>query len=369
MQAEGYAKSSGPPYFYHGRRYFYHWPPMVLGRSGEYGSAQGYPCRADFPKLGAMTSLFRMKAGTIWIAWWTLSVSLAMVASPRPAEAQNRWFPDEVYFTRPQAAPREPAFALRLLWTDLFRVRGAPRERAPFLIDEPAEQLEREAQGEFVLGGNVRLWQAASWEGGGLTVGLASAVFGRFRLETGSQDLVSTDWVVALPFEARRGAWSGRFQIMHWSAHLGDELIQQSGADRVDFTHNGLSLLVARDLGDVRVYGGASRLSRATLEGDEPFPSDFTDRATVQFGADALWSPWASVVLLEAGIDYQASDRTDWAGQWSAIAGIGVQDGDRSVQLRGRFVDGPSMLGQFFLTDERAWGFELVIALSPSGVR
>lgn len=362
MQAEGYAKSSGPLHIFHG-------PLITWGRVAERRCRQGYPIRADFPKLGTMISLFRAKAGTIWMASWMLSVSIVVVASPKPAEAQNRWFPDEVYFRRPQAAPREPAFALRLLWTDLFRVRGAPLERAPFLIDEPAEQLDREAQGEFVLGGNVRLWQAASWEGGGMTVGLASAVFGRFRLETGSQDLVSTDWVVALPFEARRGAWSGRFQIMHWSAHLGDELIQQSGADRVDFTHNGLSLLVARDLGDVRVYGGASRLSRATLEGDEPFPADFTDRATVQFGADALWSPWASVVRVEAGIDYQASDRTDWAAQWSVIGGIGVQDGDRSVQLRGRFVDGPSMLGQFFLTDERAWGFELVIALSPSGVR
>jgi len=316
-----------------------------------------------------MISIFRTNVRTPWIAGWALCVALSLMASPQLADAQNRLFPEEIYFRRPQAAPREPTFALRVLWTDVFEVRGAPRERAPFLFDESPEQLEREAQGEFALGGNVRLWRAASWEGGGMTIGLASAVFGRFRLETGSQDLVSTDWVVALPFEARRGAWSGRFQIMHWSAHLGDELIQKSGAQRVDFTHNGLSLLIARDIGDVRVYGGASRLSRATLEGDEPLPPDFTDRATVQFGADALWSPEGSILRLEAGIDYQASDRTDWAGQWSVIGGVGVQDEDRSVQLRGRFVDGPSMLGQFFLTDERAWGLELVIALSPSGVR
>ena len=307
----------------------------------------------------------KKRRSAYWIAMWTLIVT---PASPRPAVAQDRWFPSEAYFTRPQAAPREPTFALRGLWTDLLEVRGTPRERAPFDLQEPAEELRREAQGEVVLGGNVRLWRAASWRGGGMTVGLSSAVFGRFRLEASSNDLMATDWVVAMPFEARRGAWSGRFQIMHWSAHLGDELIQKAGAERADFTHNGLSLLLARDLGSVRVYGGASRLSRATLEGDDPLPADFTDRATVQFGADGVWSPWKSLLQLEAGIDYQATDRTDWTGQWSLIGGIRVQDGNRAVQLRGMLLDGPSTLGQFFWTEERAWGFELVIALSPSGL-
>jgi Protein of unknown function (DUF1207) len=282
---------------------------------------------------------------------------------PHSVYAQDRWFPDEVFFERPQAAMREPTFALRGLWTSLFDPRFAPRERAPFAIADDARDLRIDAQGEAALGGTVRVWRAASWDDGGMSLGISSGVFGRFRLEVSSSDLVASDWIVAFPLEARRGAWSGRLQIMHWSAHLGDEMIEKAGAERIDFTHNALSLLVARDLGSVRVYGGGSRVSKSSLENEQQLPSDFSDKAVVQLGADATWAPWASALKLEAGIDYQSADRTDWAAQWSLVGGIRVQDGDHSLQLRATFFDGPSSLGQFFWTDERAWGFELILQL------
>jgi Protein of unknown function (DUF1207) len=292
-----------------------------------------------------------------------LSVFASGLALPRSARAQDRWFPDEVFFKRPQAAPREPTFALRGIWTNLFEPGSAPRERGPFNIDEDPQDLRIDAQGEAALGGTVRLWRAASWEDGGMSLGIASGVFGRFRLEVSSSDLVASDWIVALPLEARRGAWSGRVQLMHWSAHLGDEMIEKSGIERIDFTHNGLSLLVARDLGDLRVYGGGSRLSKSSLENEEQLPVGFSDNSVLQFGADATWAPWPSALKLEAAVDYQAADRTDWAAQWSLMGGIRVEDGEHTLQLRATFFDGPSPVGQFFWTDETSWGFELVLQL------
>jgi uncharacterized protein DUF1207 len=298
---------------------------------------------------------------------WRLAVALGALAwgllLPSAAQAQDRWFPDEVFFQRPTAAPREPTFALRGVWTNLFERRGAPSERSPFTIDEDAADLRTDAQGEAALGGTVRLWRAASWEDGGISLGIASAVFGRFRLEVSSSDLVASDWIVALPLEVRRGAWSGRVQIMHWSAHLGDEMIEKSGIERIDFTHNAVSLLLARDLGGVRVYGGGSRISKSSLENEEQLPSGFSDNSTVQFGADATWTPWQSALQFEAGVDYQAADRTDWAAQWSLVGGIRVQDGTHTLQLHATYFDGPSPVGQFFLTQERAWGFSLVLEL------
>lgn len=279
------------------------------------------------------------------------------------ADAADRWFGDEVFFESPAASLREPTFALRGLWTNLFELRGAPLERGPFNIDEDADDLRVDAQAEAALGGTVRIWRAAAWEDGGVSLGISSAVFGRFRLEVSSSDLVASDWIVALPLEARRGAWSGRFQIMHWSAHLGDEMIEKAGAERIDFTHNALSLLVARDFGGLRIYGGGARLSKSSLENEEQLPAGFSDDATVQLGADAVWKPWKSALQLEAAVDYQAADRTGWDAQWSLVGGIRVQDGDHSLQLRGRFFDGPSTVGQFFWTHETMWGFELVLEL------
>ena len=89
----------------------------------------------------------------------------------------------------------------------------------------------------------------------------------------------------------------------------------------------------------------------------------FSDNSALQFGADATWAPWRSALQLEAGLDLQAADRTDWAAQLSLVGGIRVQDGDHTLQLRATFFDGPSPLGQFFWTDETAWGFELVLEL------
>lgn len=320
----------------------------------------------DHAKLGNMNfSPHRARASTAptWGIGSTLCVLAAGFLCPASADAQNRWFPNDAFFPRPEAALREPTFALRGLWTNLFEPRGTPLERKSFDLNEDAEDLRVDAQGEVALGGTVRIWKAASWEDGGVTLGISSAVFGRFRLEVSSSDLVGSDWIVAFPLEARRGAWSGRFQITHWSAHLGDEMIEKAGAERIDFTHNGLSLLVARTFGPLRVYGGGARLSKSSLENEEHLPANFSDDATVQLGADAVWRPWDSALQLEAAIDYQAADRTGWDAQWSLVGGIRVEDGDHSVQLRGRFFDGPSPLGQFFWTHERVWGFELVLEL------
>jgi len=294
-----------------------------------------------------------------------IAAGFLFLATPGVALGQDRWFPESDYFDRPQAALREPTFALRGVWTDLFSGTSAQRERAPFDFEESDADMQTDAQGEAALGGAVRIWQPATWEGGGMTVGIASAVFGRFRLEVSSSDLVASDWVVGFPVEARRGAWSGRLQLFHWSAHIGDELIETTGAERIDFTHNGLELLLARDLGPIRAYGGGALISASSLENEEQLPEGFSDGAQLRAGLDGHWSRGGSLHL-EGGLEFESAERTDWRGRWTVLGGVAVRDGNRSVQLRGVFQDGPSSVGQFFWTDERAWGFELVIELGGS---
>lgn len=296
-------------------------------------------------RLVALTFLFLL-----------LPTGIAAQEAPRDA-----WFPRTPHFDTPLASTREPVFALRALWTTVFRSRADPAERPPFDF-EGEEGLDRELQGEAALGGTFRLWQPLQWDGGGLSLGIQAGVFGRFRLEVSGNDLVGSDWVVSLPVEVSRGAWSGRMRITHWSAHLGDEVLEKAGAERVDFTTESLDALAAYRVGRVRLYGGGGVVFRSSLENESQLGPDFSDDALLRAGADGQWLPWADGKLgIEAGVDWQSADRTDWTRALSATVGLTVVDGDRSARLRALFHDGPSPMGQFFLTDERYWGIEFML--------
>ena len=221
--------------------------------------------------------------------------------------------------------------------------------------------MEADLQGEAALGGNVRIWQPLQWAEGGLTLGIQTGVFGRFRLEVSGNDLVASDWIAALPAEIARGPWSGRLRLLHWSAHVGDELIE-AGVERVDFTTETLEALIAYGSADLRVYGGGSLVVRSSLENEPQLGAAFSDDVLIRFGADARARPWArDAVTVDAGVDWQSNDRTEWAGQLSVRLGIVVRDGARSARLSAVYHRGPSPMGQFFLTSERYWGIELFL--------
>ena len=273
---------------------------------------------------------------------------------------RDAWFPDTAYFSRPTASVREPTFGVGALWSTVFRGRPDPAERPPFDL-RGGNGLETDLQGEAALGGNVRIWQPAQWADGGLTLGVQAGVFGRFRLEVSSNDLVASDWIVALPAEIASGPWSGRLRLLHWSAHVGDELFE-AGVGRVDFTTETLEALVAYGSRDFRLYGGGSLVVRSSLENEPQLGPAFSDDVLIRLGADARVRPWArDDVAVDGGVDWQSSDRTGWAGQLAVRLGLSVRDGARSARLSGIYHRGPSPMGQFFLTDERYWGIELIL--------
>ena len=293
-----------------------------------------------------------------------LSIPLALLLLPGVGLAQgverDAWFPDAEYFSRPTASVREPTFAVGVLWSDVFRDRADPAERPPFAL-QGGSGLETDVQGEAALGGNVRIWQPAQWAGGGLTLGIQAGVFGRFRLEVSGNDLVASDWIVALPAEIARGPWSGRLSLQHWSTHIGDELLEQ-GVARIDFTTETLEALVAYGPGNFRFYGGGSLVVRSRLENEAQLGPDFSDDALIRFGADGRVRPWArDEVMVEGGVDWQSADRTGWVSQLSVRLGLTVRDGRRSARLSGIYHRGPSPMGQFFLTNEQYWGIELLL--------
>src|SRR5690606_5167792 len=195
---------------------------------------------------------------------------------------------------------------------------------------------------------------------GGVVMYADARVFSRFRLEYESRDDMGQDWFVGGGFELRQDAWSGRAAIIHRSSHLGDEFVEMTGAERIEFGSEQLDVTAAYDVdGIARLYAGASWIFRSYL-GWEPqlVALGVRDRAVFQAGADNVWMLREdSPLALYAGLDVQVAERTEWDPGIAAAVGFGVQS-RRSMRLMARFYDGPSTMGEFFLTPERNFALE-----------
>jgi hypothetical protein len=299
------------------------------------------------------------------VAALALAFSLIL---PGPGRAQNPepsgWLSGASYFASPVADPREPRTGVAFFTTNLFYADGPPQERPPF--DVPREsQATRERQAAAMLGGKFTVWQGRLTDDLGVLFGFQGGVNARFRLDTSANDLLGTDWTMALPVEARWGRWSARARILHWSAHLGDEIQELTGARRIKFTYEAVDLLAGfRPWRFLRVYGGGSAVLRSQTT-DETITVDgepLTDAGHVQLGAEGIWPavPERGLAMI-MGLDWKKEDRSGWRTQLSAVGGFEARRGDQMVRLLGRIFNGPSPLGQIFLSDELLYGVELSV--------
>jgi hypothetical protein len=292
-------------------------------------------------------------------------LAASLLALPCAATAQVGGMAARQLFPSPVANPREPMFDAGLVMTNLFDGTRLPADRPPLIFPDPAA-VAHEVQAITAMGGTIPAWRAASWPEGGVLVGVQAGVFGRFRIESPARDLVAADWIVGLPIQVRKGRLSARLRPFHWSAHMGDELMQNAAAVRIPFSFEALDLLVGyQALGPLRFYGGGS----VNFHSDtETLPSlqrlGMKDRGQIQLGMDAESLHWHNDRLgYIVGLDWQSAERTDWAGQLSAAAGLSFHNDGYAAHLRARFFTGPSPLGQFFRTRETYWGLDLVIEM------
>lgn len=309
----------------------------------------------------------RDRFGLVLIA---LCASAAIFASPLRAQepavqgpaVQGAWFPVERYFAPLVADPLEVRLAAGLAWTNLFANSDGVRERLPFTING-AREKRTDLQGTVSLGGALPLLRLARSENGGAVLGVQAGVHARFRIEEPSRDYMASDWMVAVPIEIGAGPLATRIRLVHRSSHLGDELMEETGAQRIEYGHEALELLVAYRTGnDTRVYGGGSWVFRSNTAG-EWFPGllEVRDAATIQAGFDGRWHPWGDEAPgLVAGIDWQSAQRTEWRGQFSAAAGVVARGPGGGLRLVVRYFNGSSPAGEFFLTDESFFGIEIV---------
>lgn len=293
------------------------------------------------------------------------------------------WFPVTRLFRPPLASPLEPGFRGAAVSTDLLGGRYANGERPPPRVSGLRPE-GRDFQGIVSLGESYPVRRFGTG-GTGVQVGILTGVTARFRLATSSNEYVASDWVVGLPVEFARPGLEGRILLFHRSAHLGDEIIENAGIRRVGFGQEGIALLVGTARRDpppngapdaapdarpggfrpVRVYiGGAWHVRSETSRTLAELGRGWDDGWEVQAGAELERGfPSASSRLAGfAALDVVSAERTNWRPQWAALVGTSFRVGTRAGQAGLRWLHGPSMHGEFFLTPESAWGLEFRLA-------
>jgi hypothetical protein len=274
------------------------------------------------------------------------------------------WFPRSTPFRSPTAAPfGEARFAAGLLSSNLLNGEDVPVERPPFLLSRrPGGDGEREVQGFVSLGAARPVWGRRIGDDVRMTVGMEGGVSARFRLEFPENDLLGSDWIAALPIELSAGALSGRMRVIHWSAHLGDDTIEETGAQSIFFSRDGVDLLVAMEPSpSLRIYGGGETTLRSMVESrNEEGVESVRDRFGLQGGIESGWRPFQDGGTgFQAALDWRSADRIGWKSVVSVVAGIGARRGGQELRFLLRHVRGPSSMGQFFLSREELWGVEL----------
>ncbi len=199
--------------------------------------------------------------------------------------------------------------------------------------------------------------------GDGLQLSLTGAVFAQFDMRTPSNDLLNADYLVGLPVTYHRGAFSARARLYHQSSHLGDEYLldTQPAPVRINLSFEAAELLLAREIGPLRIYGGGeyivrrapADLKRGLLHGGV----EFRQRGSLfQLGI-------VGRARLVAGLDLRSWQQQNWRPGWSGRGGLEFapvgDDGGVGQRLSVllHVYDGPSPYGQFYLTEVRSIGF------------
>lgn len=243
------------------------------------------------------------------------------------------------------ADPKQPHFFAAWLWITSPIVTG---------------QVSSVGLGEdiVVIRGPRRRWE----------VSVAAGVFSQFNMETRSNDLINTDFVIGFPLAYRLGAVSTRARIYHQSSHLGDEFILNQNPTRVNLSFEAAELLVARDLGSFRVYGGGEYIFRHEPANLQP--------GLVHAGLEYRHAPRTMRVgglgegRILAALDAKSTDERKWRVGWSGRVGIefraatdrgGAAARNLSVQLHA--YSGPAPYGQFYQENVRSVGVGIHLSL------
>jgi len=269
---------------------------------------------------------------------------LATMTVPQGITAQGvkRLFPSRDYQVRLLAAPRAPATGAKLV----------------FNTDAPSE-FGNTVDGEVALGVSVPIYLISGTSPkDGLVVGMQGAVFGRFTLTTITRDMISTDWIFAVPLTWHLGDNWLRFQYHHTSAHIGDEYIERFNAEIDDYSRDAADFTGFYQASPVLgLYGGGNYAFNVHPTGSR--------RLLLRAGAQAESTRSYGALSPYFAVDVEWEQNNEWEPRMNIQLGVRLPDiaGGRSLRLALEYLAGPSPQGQF--RHESVRHFTLGFSIDP----
>ena len=206
---------------------------------------------------------------------------------------------------------------------------------------------------------------------GDLQIDITACVWADFNMSPSHHpngewaELITTDYLLAVPVSYAINKWSFRARIYHISSHLGDEfMVNQPEVQRLNPSFEAIDLFASyQATKGLRIYAGPGFI----LNSDKSFPMD---TFYVEYGLEWRFmglryhyhrlygAPFIAVDLQNWQInDYKISTTCQAGYEWSKLQGAG-----RKVRLFFEYHSGYSE-GQFFTTHTTyyaarlSWGF------------
>ena len=175
-----------------------------------------------------------------------------------------------------------------------------------------------------------------------------------------SLDNIGWDGNYGLLFSYRgHASLAYRFGIYHTSSHIGDEYIERTGRERINYTREEYLAGAQYNFNphwQIYMEGGyAYNLDIKPLQQHKRYQTGIQYRQNTS-GRSATPS-WF------IGLDISSYEERDWDRNTSVQAGLEMNAYPHTWRLSLAYYDGQSVLGEFFQHDERYWGLSLQIDL------
>ena len=205
-----------------------------------------------------------------------------------------------------------------------------------YMFDENSGKLA-----DFGIGGDIVLLDFAPDEESLLTFSLRGLLTGRLDGSLDSNPIVDADYIGGLAVGYKTGPWEFEAYFYHESSHLGDEMITDYNARRIDYSKEVLRFLAARRFFDdsLRVYGGVSFIVNGT-------PDALDSTFEFQLGGEYTFDLWD--VPMFAAVDLQTQQANGWYLNTNAQYGIFLNRSVNRPRIYLEFYHGYSNMGQFW---------------------
>ncbi|HEY9052392.1 MAG TPA: DUF1207 domain-containing protein [Gammaproteobacteria bacterium] len=204
------------------------------------------------------------------------------------------------------------------------------------------------------LGQNFGLYRwPSSSSGDGWQLSFFAGLFSQFNMDSPSDDLLNSDYLVGLPLSFRYGQFSGRFRLFHQSSHLGDELLLSGNApERINLSIEAIDALLAYDIGYWTGMIGFTKIISHN-------PSDIEEHVITAGINYRNPTPVLGNSRFIAGISTTWIEDVNWNSGTSFKAGLEIgQSHPRRYGTRIMFeaYKGLSPFGQFYTSDVEYYG-------------